>query len=162
MLFITYYFGDDCGIAGKRSAYLYKIIKEKIDIRIVDKDNFGEECISKMSWLIKTLKLLFKAENEKVYISCGPFWHLPMVTLACWLKNHKLYVDFRDGWSINIRTGYGREPGKLSLIKSYIALLFERLAYAVSEKFIVCSKGTVKEYVAIFGDEKNAIDKKWA
>lgn len=157
MIFITYYFGDTCGIAGKRSAYLYNLLKDKSDIRIVDKDTFGDECISKMSWLIKTLKLLFKAENEKVYISCGPFWHLPMVTLACWLKNHKLYVDFRDGWSINIRTGYGRKPGKLSLIKSYIALLFERLAYAVSERFIVCSKGAVKEYVAIFGDDKKML-----
>lgn len=154
MIFITYYFGSGYGVAGKRSAYLHKMLKTKITIRVIEKNSFKGWESNKFIWLLKTLCILLKKKEMVVYISCGPFWHLPMIALVCLLKKHKVYVDFRDGWSINIRTGYGQENSRFCFLKYHIVLTLERFLYSISERFIVCTKGMAKEYRKIFGDDK--------
>lgn len=156
MIFISYFFGNQCGVGGKRAQALYGMLTRKgINICLLNKQSFGNlgsnsNCI----WLLHCLKELWQAPSQCIYLSCGPFIPLLPIVLICLWKKHKLYIDFRDGWSLNIRTnyGHGQIDGYTGMIKQKLSEFIEIFAYRNSQKFIVCTPGMYQEYSILFHD----------
>ena len=98
-------------------------------------------------WIISTFLTLVTRKKQLVYVSCSPYKHLLIVLLGVILGRHKLVVDFRDAYSIDIRD------------KNYsgiymLAKLTEKIIYRFCVKFIVVTPGLKKRYKEIFGNDK--------
>ena len=156
--FIAYYMNEKDGVGAVRSIFLYKMLeKTNIPIEVFSRDTFGNRISGNMRlWILKVLIELLKSKNNVVYVSCGPFRQLFFIAIACLISGHKLIVDFRDGWSVNIANNYGVEK-KLSVKRKAlkaISELIEKITYKVCEAFIVCTPGLKKAYSNIFADDK--------
>lgn len=152
MIMIAYYFNLNDGVGAKRSRFLCDMLNSKSNsVSIIDKDAFGHSSRkNRLLWLFRCMLFLLRIKKQVVYISCGPFWHLFFVSLICFLKRHKLFVDFRDPWSLNVK----KEPrGLKKLIRWTMAICIEKFVYSVTEKFIVCTPGMFKLYGRVFGDD---------
>lgn len=152
MIMIAYCFGVEDGVGAKRSRFLYNMLKSRgISINVVDKEAFASKfCKNRLFWLLKCMLFLLKSKKQVVYISCGPFWHLLFVSLTSFLKGHRLFVDFRDPWSLNVK----KEPVSWKRFMRWnIAICIEKMAYSIAEKFIVCTPGMLYQYMDIFSDD---------
>lgn len=157
MILIAYFWGDQYGVGGKRSKYLYNMLSNhNINVKVIHKDTYGKVgAISKFYWIRKCLCDLCKKKKQQIYISCGPFWHLLPITLLSLIMRHKLYVDFRDGWSLNIKNGYGRGfRGGKNYIELWMSMAIELISYKISEKFITCTPGEYCAYKNMFCDDE--------
>lgn len=151
ILMITYFFDNSDGVGAQRSKTLNRFLNEQgIKTTVVDKKYFGELVARNFYlWTFTVfLKILFSKE-KKIYISCGPFQNLIFVVLASFISRKELIIDFRDPWSLNIKSGYNNKV-KVNKVKLYLAELIEKISYKICKYFIVCTKGMFKEYEALF------------
>lgn len=156
LLFISYFFFNEDGVGALRSKSLVTFLERNgYVIKVLNKNTFGS--IGKRIfgiWIILcTLKVLVSKQKE-VYISCGPFNHLLLVSLACFFRRKKLIVDFRDPWSINIKTSYGKTNGESNRYKEIISVIIEKIVYNLCTYFIVCTNGMKLYYSGLFRNKK--------
>lgn len=146
VLFISYFFQESDGVGALRSRSLFKFLKQKdCNIFLIEKDK------SKIRFLYKIFSNLRKNRYDSVYITCGPFFHLFFVSLLCWIYKHKLIVDIRDSWFLNIQNGYGTSlKNNRRSMKYFIAYVIEKYAYKISDVFIVCTYGMKEKYSSLF------------
>lgn len=81
-------------------------------------------------------KISASSQDICIILTMPPFrgWWL------CLLPKVKLILDWRDGWSIAIRSGYGGLRKKRYL-KAFFAEIIEFLSLMMSEKVITCTPG---------------------
>lgn len=150
MIFIAYYLSPSDGIGSARSLYLLQMLKEHgIKITTISRDTYCST--NKLIWILNCCKFISSQTRTVIYISCGPFWYLLPIALLSYLLGHKLVVDFRDPWSLNIKTGYGSGICSNN-IKLCIAEFIEKIVYRISYKIIVCTPGMKMEYGKLFSD----------
>lgn len=154
-LLVSYFFSRKDGVGGARSECLSKVLQDSgCAIELISRNTFGDGVASSnVLWAIKcSLRVLFsKAEN--VYLTCGPFWHLPLVLLALAIKKKYFIFDLRDSWSLNIARSYGGTTQKsTSSITRYLSEYIEKKTYQACNEFWVCTPGMVDGYTALFGD----------
>lgn len=153
--FIAYYFSEQYGVGASRSRYLAEELeKRENQIHYYTKETFGDRASdSKLLWmLVLFIHLMFK-NYDRLYVSCGPFWHLRIVLLVCVLRRKKLIVDFRDPWSINLKTGFGNSKPKASLKIVEKAERMEKWIYKYCKYFWVCTPGMKNAYSQLFGND---------
>lgn len=144
-LIIAYFFSEHDGVGSLRSIALVKFLQDKnVECDIVNKKN------NKLFYLNIVKKIVF-GNYDNIYVSCGPFKHLLLIAILCFLFNKKLVVDFRDAWSFNILTEYGKSIERKSL-KYYVASLVEIFTYKVCSNFILCTDGIATKYSNLFHD----------
>lgn len=156
IIFIAYFLQVDDGIGSIRSRALLALLKDQVsDIKIVEKDSHSQ--YPKIKFLFDIFRAMI-ALPSNVYLSCGPFFQLFMVSLFSFIFRHRLYIDLRDPWSFNIKTGYGSGVCN-SKVKLFIAEYIERIAYIFCEKFIVCTYGMKEKYEGLFmnGEKLNVV-----
>lgn len=158
ILMITYFFSENDGVGSIRSRTLNDFLNsQNITTRIIDKDSFGER--AKKNILLWSLVLFFRvlfSKEKKIYMSCGPFHPLLFVSLASFIRNKKLIIDFRDAWSLNIKSGYGA-GGDTNKIKLFFSETIERISYKSCAHFIVCTLGMEEEYGNLFKDKSKIV-----
>jgi hypothetical protein len=153
ILFIAYFFQQEDGVGAFRSRALADLLEsEDYRINVVSKHSFHSITLRNiLIWgLFCFFKVIFSREKI-VYVSCGPFLHLPFINLAAVLGRKKLIVDFRDPWSLNIKHGYGQSV-KPNQFKLFIAETMEKMIYRTCTYFIVCTEGMYEAYKALFQD----------
>lgn len=155
ILFISYFFESNDGVGALRSRSLVRFLEKRgFDVDIVKRNTFGS--IGEKNFYLWTILCAFKvlfSKQKNVYVSCGPFNHLLFISLACFIRKKKLIVDFRDPWSINIKTGYGKPNAKINRFKVFISTVIERLVYRICTYFIVCTEGMKNYYQKLFGND---------
>jgi hypothetical protein len=153
ILFIAYFFQQEDGVGSFRSRALAEMLKTNgYSINVISKHSFHS--ITKKNILLWGLFCLFRVLFSKeriVYVSCGPFLHLPFINLAAIIRRKQLVVDFRDPWSLNIKHGYGQDV-KPNSLKLFIAESVEKQIYRTCTYFIVCTEGMYESYKALFND----------
>lgn len=145
MLFIGWIHREGRNDVGAvRSSALLKQLEERhIYVEVVNLWKQGDRC-DQIKWVFATLYKLITSKSQLVYVSCNPYKHLPVVLLGSWLGRHKLIVDFRDAYSIDIKER--NYPGSYRL-----ACFIENIVYKYCEKFILVTPGIKKRYEKIFG-----------
>jgi hypothetical protein len=157
--FIAYNLFDSGLVGSLRPRSLAKILQERDNQLIYyARDSWGKRpATSKLIWSLICFWRLLWEEADKIYVSCGPFWHLSAIWLACILTNKKVIYDFRDPWSVRIRDIYGSQIPKENPVV-FIALkwaeLIERLIYRHCDRFWVCTPGMYDLYTELFGDNE--------
>lgn len=153
--FIAYLFKESDGVGSARSRSLAKYLKERgYALSIITK--YAYEPIFSRSvvlWGLYCLLLLIFNKYDKVYVSCSPFRHLIFIWLGCRLKKNKMIIDFRDPWSINIKTGYGKYDNRVNPFKLHIAQYIEKVLYKHCEYFLVCTPAVKSIYSQLFKDD---------
>lgn len=154
ILFIAYYFDEKFGVASSRSRTLNRFLNEMgISTRVMHKSSFGIFAENFFPfWIIRLFFVILFSQEKKVYISCGPFQHLFATSLAVFIRKKHLIIDFRDPWSLNIKTGYGHKV-KPSKVKLKIAEAIEKISYEICTHFVVCTRGMYNEYQELFRDK---------
>lgn len=147
MFFIAW--TNRCGrtdVGAIRSSALLKLLNERgVYPKVIDLwEPFS--FFSKLKWATSLLIRMIKKRKQLVYVSCSPYNHLLIVILGVILGNHKLIVDFRDAYSIDIkeRNYHGNHK---------FAQFIEKLLYKCCIKFIVVTPGIKKRYKKIFGND---------
>lgn len=153
LYFISYFLEKEDGVGAARSLYLLKLLQQKnVSLTIISRYSFGKYVRHKLLWLICCIFKLLGKTKQVIYMSCGPFWYLLVVAGISYILHHRLIVDFRDPWSLNIKTGYG--SGKChNLFQLWVAERIECMIYFVCYQFIVCTPGMKTEYRKVFGDD---------
>jgi len=105
---------------------------------------------SKLIWGLKLLFKLISSKNDKIYISCGPYWAIPIVWFVGKLKKKKLIYDFRDPWSFNIEIGYGDTNKIGHAYKIILSKYIEKAIYNDCYNFWVCTPGMYDLYANLF------------
>ncbi|HDR7514040.1 hypothetical protein [Bacillus mobilis] len=157
---ISYYFLDTDGVGSARARYIDKILKTRgNDISYFTRTQWGKYAYKrKLIWILFCIYHLVNQKNIKtVYITCGPFWHLFIISLVCKIFNKRLIVDFRDPWSLNIKNGYGSTNYKFKAIKLHVAEFIEKFTYKNCCYFWVCTSGMEKGYGRLFGDSEKIL-----
>lgn len=158
MIFISYFHDPRDGVGSMRSRFLSEYLTHnKIDIYILSKSN-TPEIFSKniLLWAIYCFFIIIRSKSKKIYVSCGPFVHLPLIVLASIITRKELIVDFRDPWSFNIASGYGGKKN-VNNKKLYFAQFIEKCTYKYCKYFIVCTPGLKKKYTELFGSSKKIL-----
>lgn len=154
--FVAYYFFDEDGVASLRSRVLSDVLAQRgNNLDIITKKSFGPTAQkSKLKWSIQLFFHLLKSDYDKLYVSCGPFWHLRVILFACFIKRKKFVVDFRDPWSVNLKNGFGGSKPIASekIVKK--AEFWEKLIYKYCESFWTVTLGMADAYEGVFGDRK--------
>lgn len=135
---------NDVG-ANRTSRLLEQLKKRGVGCQVIDlwKPN---DIYGKIKWVLRVSFLLIIAKRQLVYTSCNPYKHLLLLAFFSTIKRHKLVVDFRDAYSIDIKER--NYPG------SYIFARFtEKIVYKCCVKFIVVTPGIKKRYEKIFKDD---------
>ena len=88
---------------------------------------------------IKKLAILkrYLFKKEFIFISMPPFAIWPLLLL-----NNHLIIDWRDGWSIAMKTGYGGTTNA-KLIKCALAQFVEKVYLRYAFRVITCTPGLV-------------------
>lgn len=151
-MFISYFYKESDGVGSLRSRALYELLEDRNnELILVSRDSIKSK--NMLIWLFfLSFKMLFSS-YDKVYVTCGPFIQLPVVNLITLLKRKKFIVDFRDPWSLNIKTNYGKGVEENSSLKLYISKKIEKWTYKSCERFWVCTPGMYKEYSKLFNDD---------
>lgn len=148
MLLLCYYFDEKYGVAAQRSRSLWSFLSSKnIPAQVVQLQQ------SSWGWLFKSLKSIIRT-NDTIYVSCGPFYPLLLISFWCFICRKKLIVDLRDPWSLSIIYGYGKRTSPLWSFKAKIALWIEHFAYKHSQEMWVCTQGMYQFYEKYFRDSK--------
>ncbi|WP_336012435.1 hypothetical protein [Acinetobacter calcoaceticus] len=153
VLMIAYFFSENDGVGSLRSRSLYHFLKEKdIECEVLTKESTKAFFYLKLFYLI-----LFKG-YDRVYLSCGPFPPLLITSILSFISRKKLVVDFRDAWSLNILTQYGKNiENPYKSIKYYYSIMVEKISYCFCYKFVVCTKGMYLQYSKLFNNEKKLL-----
>ena len=130
--------------AVRSSALLKQLAEKNMYPQIIDIWKQGSR-ISQIKWAARFLKKMIVNKPQIVYVSCNPYNHLLVVLLGVILGRHKLIVDFRDAYSIDIKER--NYPGCYQL-----ARFTEKLIYKFCEKLILVTPGIEKRYENIFGN----------
>jgi glycosyltransferase involved in cell wall biosynthesis len=155
--FVAYHFRESGYVGSHRSRALAKLLEERgNDLAYMTRDTLGTWAAkSFLIWCLSCFWNLARTDAEKVYVSCGPYWHLPFIWLACTLFSRKLICDFRDTWSflypLYRSEGIGRNV--IDEIKRRTAQLIEKQVYRSCERFWVTSPGTYELYAGLFKDD---------
>ncbi|MHA7139604.1 hypothetical protein ACRTEV_20445 [Rossellomorea arthrocnemi] len=152
--YVAYYFFDEDGVASLRSRVLTDMLENRGNhLDIITKKTFGEKALkSKILWGLKAFKYLMTADYDKLFVSCGPFWHLRFIILACILRKKKFMVDIRDPWSANLKRGFGGTKPKASKFVIKRAEFWERLIYKYSEGIWTVTDGMKESHKEVVGD----------
>ncbi len=152
--FIAYYFSETDGVGSLRSRCLAKLLEQRDNhLYYFTKDSFVPLAARfGFIWNLILFYHLLKLNAGKVYVSCGPFLHLPFILLACQLSRKQFICDFRDPLSFNIRRGYGNPNSKINSVKLLIAEWLEKLTYKLCYRFWVCTPGMYQLYANLFKD----------
>lgn len=154
--FVAYYFYDEDGVASLRSRVLSDVLLERNNqLDIITKKSFGPKALNnKLVWGTRLFLHLMKADFDKLYVSCGPFWHLRFILMACLLRRKKFIVDFRDPWSVNLKNGFGgsKPIASESIVKK--AEYWERLIYKHCEAFWTVTSGMGDAYEKVFNNNE--------
>lgn len=151
-MFISYYFKKTDGVASLRPRALYELLKERgNELILISKYSLKSK--NTFFWSINLFVKLLFGKYDKIYVTCGPYTHLPLIIIASLLRKKKIIVDFRDPWSLNIKTNYGKGTRKRFSVKLYISEQIEKLAYKSCDRFWVCTPGMYKEYSTLFDDD---------
>jgi len=153
--FIAYYFYEMDGVGSLRSRCLARLLEQRDNhLYYFTKDSFGNLAAKfSLIWYFLLFYHLIKLNVKKVYVSCGPFWHLPFILLACQISRKQFICDFRDPWSFNIRRGYGNPHPKINPVKPLIAEWIEKLIYKFCYRFWVCTPGMYQLYADLFRND---------
>lgn len=144
-------------VGSARTRALAKFLDEKgyrITFTPEAKNNYF---IYRYIWLISSLFKIVFFKGKNVYLSVGPFFPLLPISLICFIFRKKLIVDFRDPWSLNILTLYGKHQFNWNLPKSWkfkIATIIEKITYRICSAFVVCTKGMEEAYSELFKDNQ--------
>lgn len=153
--FVAYYFYDEDGVASLRSRALSQLLEERGNkLDIVTKRSFGQKALhSKLLWNYRLFSYLIKNDFDKLYVSSGPFWHLPVILAACLLRKKRFIVDFRDPWSPNLRSGFGgsKPVAPEKIIKK--AVVWEKLIYKYCQQFWTVTDGMRDAYKQVFNED---------
>ena len=155
ILLISYFFNEKGSVAILRSKSLYKNLKKSgYSVEVLHKNFWGINIGSSfLIWsLILFLKIIFSKEKI-IYISCGPFLHLPFVVVATKIRKKKLLIDFRDPWSLNIKNGYNQSV-KVNKLKLFLSERIEKFSYKNCSSFIICTRGMYDGYHKLFKCDK--------
>lgn len=154
LAYVAYYFYDEDGVASLRSRVLTEMLEDRGNqLDIITKKSFGEKALkSKIFWGLKAFKYLMTADYDKLFVSCGPFWHLRFIVLACILRKKKFIVDIRDPWSANLKRGFGGTKPKASKFVIKRAEFWERLIYKHSEEIWTVTEGMKESHKEVVGD----------
>jgi len=130
---------------------LNELSKRSLPFVLYSKDSVGDRPNeNELLWALGILrKIASNRDITTVYLSCGPFLASPMFGLFCRARRKRLIVDFRDPWSGNIRYQYHKNVEKWTL-KLQISILLEKLVYACSSDFVVCTPGMHAYYAKLF------------
>ena len=149
VLMISYSIGR--GVAGLRSQALIAFLKKKgVNVKAIDCNS------SLFAWYIRLFLSIFFGKQKVVYFSCGPFLYSIFFIILAKILLKKVVVDFRDPWSINILSNYGK-PGNVNPYKYKFVLFLERFIYLLCDNFIVCTEGMYVEYSQIFKNNNKLI-----
>ena len=154
ILFIAYSFNAKFGVGSQRSRALSNLLSEKnYNIKLIEYEKDKSTILSNLNWLFNALVNILFYKHDKIYLSCGPFFHLLPIAILAKIRGKKLYIDFRDAWSLNILTDYGKLKFSFQNKKSYkywLAQTIEKICYKQCYKFIVCTQGMYQEYGQLF------------
>ncbi|BCB05762.1 hypothetical protein [Bacillus sp. KH172YL63] len=152
--YVAYYFFDEDGVASLRSRVLTEMLEDRgNDLEVITKKTFGEKALkSKILWGFQVFKHLMTADYDKLFVSCGPFWHLRFILLACILRKKKFIVDIRDPWSANLKRGFGGTKAKASNLVIKRAEFWERLMYKYSEQIWTVTEGMKESHKEVVGN----------
>lgn len=152
VLLLAYFFSEKDGVGSLRSRTLYNFLNTKnVHCDVLSRDNFS------FTWF-EILKVIMRSRHDIIYLSCGPFNSLIFVSIFSLFFKKKLVVDFRDAWSLNIATNYGKNNiKKLINIKLIISQLIEKFSYKVCYRFFVCTQGMYDEYTSLFGESNKIL-----
>lgn len=159
ILFITYFFDPSDGVGSSRSRSLANFLEQnEFKLFILSSKTWTQGHQNIFIWGIKSaIYILKKHKNfNKIYISCGPFLPLLATVIIAEITNKPLIVDFRDAWSLNIGTNYGKLTKKLTLINTFkllISRLIEKYTYKNCQYFVVCTQGMKDGYASLFKDD---------
>lgn len=159
--FIAYHFSEDLDKVGaQRSIALAELLEEREnELVYVTRNAFGPlGSASFLFWCVRCWGHLATAGFDRVYASCGPFWHLPFIWLACRIASVPFVIDFRDPWSFNYRRLMIRRGASLSLAaRLFLSRCLEKRLYADCMRFWVCTPGMRQMYANLF-DSSEKID----
>lgn len=130
--------------AVRSSALLKQLAEKNIYPEVIDIWKKGNR-ISQIKWVFSVLIKMLTSSSQIIYVSCNPYNHLLVVLLGVILGRHKLIVDFRDAYSIDIRER--NYPGNYML-----ARITEKLVYKFCTRFVLVTPGVQKRYANIFGN----------
>ena len=154
-LLVSYFYSRNDGVGGARAECLSKVLQSSgYDVELISRNTFGNDIAAyNLLWAIKCLLRVLFSKAENVYLTCGPFWHLPFVLMALAIKKKYFIFDLRDSWSLNIVRSYGGTSQKsTSSITRYLSEYIEKKTYQACDEFWVCTPGMVDGYTALFGD----------
>ncbi|WDZ51158.1 hypothetical protein LF296_18045 [Acinetobacter vivianii] len=152
ILFLAHFYSDKDGVGALRSRTLSSFLKEKgVFCHVVTRRN------NNLFMLGEIFYHIFFGGYQRVYVSCGPFKYLFLISLFCFFSRKKLIIDFRDPWSLNILNNYGASLIEKKTLKYYIASFIEKLAYKISWRFVVCTKGMYVRYGELFNDNNKLL-----
>lgn len=128
IVFLAYHFRESDGVGSMRSRAIAELLeKRKNKVIYITKDSFGKLALKyKIIWNVLCLIKLLSYNYKTLYVSCGPFDHLLLIPIVKKLKNIRIIVDFRDPWSLNIKTGYGNREKKVNILKLKISEIIEK------------------------------------
>ncbi|KML41338.1 hypothetical protein [Cytobacillus firmus] len=152
VFFLTYFFDEKSGVGAQRSKSLYEFLTKRMDsdVRVFSKDDSMIK--SPLLWGVLAFFYALRSNHKIIYISCGPYLNLLPLILLKFFSNKKIVIDFRDPWSFNIKSGYGK--GRTNIFRYIISVLFERISYKYCDIFVVCTIGMKDYYSQVFKDSK--------
>lgn len=154
LVYVAYYFFEEDGVAALRSRVLTdELEKRGNEIDIITKKSFGPAAQkSKLKWGLAVFKYLMKADFDKLFVSCGPFWHLRFILSAVLARKKKFIVDIRDPWSANLKGGFGGTKKRASWRVIKEAEFWERIMYKYSENIWTVSEGMKESHREAIGE----------
>lgn len=87
-------------------------------------------------------KLLMLFTSDLIFITMPPFRHWWLI----FFWGYKIVLDWRDGWSIAMKSGYGNTVSP-QRIKALCARMVELLAVFLSKKIFVCTQGLLNYHI---------------
>lgn len=93
--------------------------------------------------VFKVIQSIYLAKCTHLIISMPPFRHW----LFMFLPGIKVVLDWRDGWSIAMRGGYGGAVARKPL-KAFISKIIEVMGVAFAHKVVVCTPGLLHYHLS--------------
>lgn len=150
--FISFHFQENEGVGALRSRHLANLLEKRGNTLLYfTRKSFGERAgRNRILWLLHLFFSLIKCDFDKIYVTCGPFWHLLVLVFVAKIRRKKMIVDFRDPLSINLFRGNTQFNGKKFNI--WKSKFIEKTAYRNCEHFWVCTPGMKEYYEVLFQD----------